>query len=180
MAMPISRTSSTTNATVRGSRARWEATEAAILPASSDGGSSVGVGGADAGSTAGASTSFAKLRANVSVSAPRDVLDDALAHRSRLAAHLHLGDDRRLGAGVLLAQRHADVRRRRPLAARFLGLRSHRRLMGGRVLVDDLDVALVVHRHRAELDLDRDLVRVVTGLLEHLRSGHAGGDPFDV
>ena len=46
--------------------------------------------------------------------------------------------------------------------------------------VDDLDRPLVEHRHRPDLDLDRDLVGVVALAIEHLRARNTGRDALDV
>src|SRR5699024_128949 len=105
---------------------------------------------------------------------------DALAHRGGAPAQRNLGGDPAARRAVLTRQPQLHLSGPRALTARLPGARAHHRAVLLRVLRDDLEPAVVLHRPRADLHLDAHAVGVLAGLFEHLGAGHAGRDPLHV
>src|SRR3954447_4036804 len=94
----------------------------------------------------------------------------ALAHRGGLAGDLRSRVDR--AAAVVELER--DVGVRMPRAARLARLDLHYRATRGRILLDELDRADHLHRHRAHLEHDLRLDGAGPGPLDHAPALYGG------
>ena len=101
---------------------------------------------------------------------------DALAHRRGLARDLGVRVDG--ASAVAERERHRGVRV--ALATRLAGLDAQHHAMGVGVLLDDLDGARELHRHRAHLDLDLGLDRCRAGRLDDAAALDARHDALEV